>query len=415
MDRFAKMADTYGFCEMETPILERTTLFKRALGSTSDIISSELYHVISTEPDGIVLRPEGTAPVLRAISRYRSTLGTGGTTYGTRIWYTGKMFRHERPQRLRYREFTQLGCEIIADSSITADVDTISLAHNYLKTTSIPQSNIVLHINTLGSIDDRKVYNDTLKKYLSVSPRYEALSELSQLRVDKGECMRILDSKLSEDIDIMKNAPTLEEFVGNKEKQRFAQVCQALEDEDIQYNINRKLVRGLDYYTSTAFEFEHENRAVAAGGRYSDLFNLSGVGFAIGLDRIEGERANSNSNNNGDKKVNIWNQLENGIVVVPIDSNNNNIAKKLTREMRMAGVRSLVRLDGGKLGKQISRAIKANARAIVMVGSDDVKNGNVKMKIIDKQRGDREYEQVDVRINEVAQFCQRLVSESGTS
>jgi len=192
VDRFAKMADTYGFCEMETPILERTTLFKRALGSTSDIISSELYHVISTEPDGIVLRPEGTAPVLRAISRYRSTLGTGGTTYGTRIWYTGKMFRHERP----------------------------SLAHNYLKTTSIPQSNIVLHINTLGSIDDRKVYNDTLKKYLSVSPRYEALSELSQLRVDKGECMRILDSKLSEDIDIMKNAPTLEEFVGNKEKQR---------------------------------------------------------------------------------------------------------------------------------------------------------------------------------------------------
>ncbi len=413
VSRFAQLCDSYGFNEIETPILERASVFSRALGATSDIVSSELFHIAtrqsSTDSDRVVLRPEGTAPVLRAIAARRGANSLG--TYGTRVWYAGPMFRHERPQRLRLRQFTQLGVEIICDDSLTADVDCIELAHRFLCET--PQgSEATLRINTLGSCADRIRYNDALTQYLQ-PPRYGALSALSRVRVDAGRCLRVLDSKLSEDVDVMRGAPPLDEFVSLQEKERFKVLQRRLKEEGIIFEVDPTLVRGLDYYTSTAFEFVHEGRAIAAGGRYADVHELSGVGFAIGLERVEQEKWQED-----DTSI-FTRPLIRGIAVFPIGIENGeseqsevgSVCRRVTRELRASGVRTIVRLERGKLGKQISRAIKAGASAIVMIGESDLASGTAKVKLINHANLDAEFEQFDVAIDDVAKFCAEIVSD----
>lgn len=411
VSKFAQLCYSYGFSEIETPILERASVFSRALGSTSDIVSSELFHIATrqcTDSDAVVLRPEGTAPVLRSVSARRGAAPF--PHFGTRVWYTGPMFRHERPQRLRLRQFTQLGVEIISDNSLTADVDCIALAESFLRET--PRgSNAILRINTLGSQADRERYNEALTDYLK-PPRYGALSPISRNRVDAGRCLRVLDSKLSEDIDVMRGAPPLFEFISAEEKNRFQMLQTRLKEEGISFEFDPTLVRGLDYYTSTAFEFVHQGRAVAAGGRYTDVHELSGVGFAIGMERVEDPEWQEQD------AETFTRFLEGGITVLPIGAGNREdsqsevgaACRRIARELRSVGVRTVVRLEQGKLGKQISRAIKSGSWAVVMIGESDLAMDTAKVKLINHAEADAAYEQFDVGMNEVANFCKRLIS-----
>lgn len=398
---FARLAHVYGFREVETPILERSSLYARALGTTSDVVSSELYYVAGGD---LVLRPEGTASAVRSLVAHGVT--RPGSP-GQRVWYTGAMFRHERPQRLRLRQFTQLGAEVVGESAVTADVDAIAFAERFLRS----RTEATLVLNTLGSPHDRKRFNAALREHLS--PRYTALSELSRKRFDGGNCMRVLDSKLAEDRDALIGAPSIAEFISSKERARFDELLARLNEENVRYRVDHTLVRGLDYYTSTAFEFVVGKRAVAAGGRYADLHGLSGVGFAVGLERVEPKI-------NADASAGA---LHAAVVVLPVAAANAESAtsevgqavRRVTRQLRAADVRAVAKLEAAKLGKQISRAIKAEAAAVVLIGSSDIQRGLAKVKVVDATRPDDQFMQHDVRFEDIVLFCRNNIGTVHTA
>lgn len=401
---FARLARTYGFREMETPLIERSSVFARALGATSDVISSELFHVAGR--GDLVLRPEGTAAVARAVAAAGGTRAISAR--GARLWYGGPMFRHERPQRLRLRQFTQLGAEIIGARTLCDDVDIISFCAAFVW--QAPGSkDATLALNTLGAPEDRIRFNEALATHLK--PRYWALSTASRARVDVGNCMRVLDSTLAEDRDALQGAPRLADFVSMEEMKRFEKLQKRLDEEHVPFKVNPTLVRGLDYYTSTAFEFVRNGRAVAAGGRYAGVHGMDGVGFAIGLERVEhpplppAEAANV-----------LARDLAGAVAVLPVGAADPEAhscpvgatARRITRQLRDAGVPAVARLENVKLSKLISRAIRAGAAALVVVGAHDIAAGSVKVKVIDHSRPNAEFVQHDVPLDEIGEFCQRL-------
>ncbi|CAN8072498.1 unnamed protein product [Agarophyton chilense] len=374
VDTFAALCSVYNFHEIETPILERAELFSQSLGTNSDVISSEMYHISGIQP-ALALRPEGTAGVARALRDVG--LVKCAPVHGTRVWYAGPMFRHERPQKGRYRQFWQIGVEAIGDESLTTDLDTISLAAEYL--CSI-RCSIKLRLNTLGNKETRNAYNDALKQFLK--SRYWALSALSRSRYDSGNCMRILDSKLPEDCDVMSTAPQLRDFVDELEKERFQELRNLLEEAKIPFVLDNQLVRGLDYYTSTAFEFVGpEGKAVCGGGRYTNVCGASGIGFAIGLDRIEREQCEGIAS--------YERNLEGGTVIIGLSTNAERstceigrAARKLVKEFRERGIKSVCRLDGGRLSKMVGRAARSGAKAVIVVGQQDVDQGTAQVKFV---------------------------------
>lgn len=361
-----------------------------------------MFYLSETDPQAI-LRPEGTASVMRALAHIG--LSKRATPNGTRVWYAGPMFRRERPQMLRWRQFWQMGVEAVGDQSVTADAEVIELAALFLtEHSSCPVS---LRLNSLGTREDRHVYNEALRDWLR--GRYWAMSKLSRERFDAGNCMRILDSKLEEDIDALQGAPSLTDFVAEAEKERFQELQTLLREAGLQFSVDERLVRGLDYYTSTAFEFDGKaGKAVCAGGRYMDVVGASGVGFAIGLDRIEDEEVVARS-----AGVEAYErELEGGVAVVGHAkdaersvSEIGRICRGLVRELRRVGVRTGARLDGTRLGKVVSRAIRGGAKAVVVVGAREVESGHAQVKIVQEADGGGGGGELrKVRIEEVVQL-----------
>lgn len=377
ISRFGEICSTYIYHPIETPILEHAEVFARNLGTNSDILSSEMYHIAETNPL-LVLRPEGTAGVARALSKSRQL---SMRSHGARVWYTGQMFRRERPQAGRYRQFTQLGVECISDESVTSDAEVIEIASTFLTENEVQTK---LRINTLGSQDERKRFDKVLRDYLK--PRYSGLSNISRIRFDKGSCMRILDSKLSEDEDALRGAPRLSEFVGEKERRRFEELKRLLEESGIEFYVDETLVRGLEYYTSTAFEFDGKlGKAVCAGGRYEDVEGICGVGFALGVERLELEMGIE-----ADEFLTVFEkELEGGIVVIGLcDSNEeskNKIGKsvrEMVRELRRKGYAVATRLNQGKLGKIIGKVVKSGVKVVIVIGEEDLNEDRAMVKII---------------------------------
>lgn len=282
-----KTAKNYGFKEIETPIFEFSDVFHRSLGETSDAVSKETYTFTDRGGDSITLRPEGTAGVVRAfVSEGLAQLSP------LKLYYFGQMFRYERPQKGRYRQFHQFGVEILGLDSALADVECLDLAWNILKKLGL-QKRCTLEINTLGDAESRNNYRNALVEYLT--PFKEQLSEDSKKRLEKNP-MRILDSKDDGDKKIVANAPLMENFLNEQSKKFFTDVLAGLEKLSIPYKINSKLVRGLDYYCHTVFEFTTEElgaqSAILSGGRYDGLVEMlggpktPGVGWAAGVDRL---------------------------------------------------------------------------------------------------------------------------------
>ncbi|MBT7752624.1 MAG: histidine--tRNA ligase [Porticoccaceae bacterium] len=283
----ADVLSRYSYQEIRFPILEQTELFKRSVGEATDIVEKEMYSFEDRNGDQLSLRPEGTAGCVRACTEH-------GLLHNQtqRLWYTGPMFRHERPQKGRQRQFHQIGVEAFGLNGPDIDAELLLLTANLWKTLKI-DSVVTLQINSLGTSSDRARYREKLVSYLMT--HRDDLDEDSQRRLETNP-MRILDSKNPEAQKIVNGAPQLTDFIDDDSRQHFEQLCGILDAAKISYEINPRLVRGLDYYSKTVFEWVTDSLgaqgAICAGGRYDGLVEqlggkpCPGVGFAMGIERL---------------------------------------------------------------------------------------------------------------------------------
>lgn len=359
----------YGFSEIETPIFEFSDVFHRTLGETSDMVSKETYDFNDRGGDKLTLRPEGTAGVARAF------ISEGlAQSLPLKFYYSGPMFRYERPQKGRYRQFYQIGVEYLGVDSPLADVETLSLAWDFLKSIGL-ENNCRLELNTLGDRDSRARYRENLVNYLS---QYKSdLSADSQIRLSKNP-LRILDSKDEKDKKIIAGAPSFEKDLNDDSKKFFDQVQSGLKDLQIPYKLNSKLVRGIDYYCHTVFEFVTENLGaqgtLLAGGRYDGLIETMGgpktpgVGWAAGIDRLMELVPKNLIPSNGVK-----------VALVAADEVGEKEVLKIARQLRSLDVVCEIPLTGN-MGKKMKKAAGLGAHYAIIVGQSEVQSKTVALK-----------------------------------
>lgn len=286
--RVTDVLDSYGYQQIRMPIVEFTELFHRSIGEVTDIVEKEMYTFADRNGDSLTLRPEGTASCLRAVLEH--SLISGGQTQ--KLWYIGPMFRHERPQKGRYRQFHQIGVEAFNLPGPDIDAEMIVLSWRLWKQLGIADS-VTLELNSLGTAESRANYRAALVEYLNA--RFELLDEDSQRRVETNP-LRVLDSKNPDTQAVLVDAPKLEDYLDDESREHFAGVRQRLDAAGVPYVLNNRLVRGLDYYSKTVFEWVTDKLGaqgtVCAGGRYDGLVEqmggrpAPGVGFAMGIERL---------------------------------------------------------------------------------------------------------------------------------
>ena len=368
--------------EIRTPIIEMTELFERGIGETTDVVSKEMYTFLDRGERSCTLRPEGTASVVRAIINN----GLSNNLY-QKLWYMGPMFRYERPQAGRQRQFHQLGVEYIGSNSPRSDVELISLAWDILQKLGI--KNLNLEINSLGDVEDRENYQNSFIEWLESN--YKLLDIDSQKRVKKNP-LRILDTKNSETQNLLKNAPVLIDFLSQKSLDRYALIKENLDFLKIPFIENVKLVRGLDYYTHTAFEITSgelgSQATVCGGGRYDNLIKQIGgndtpaIGFAIGLERLMLLVG---------KNFEIKRDID--VYIINKGMRAEAMAHKLSSKLRKYDVITEMDVSGSSISKQLKKANKYKTRSIIIIGEEEAiknqfkirlfSNNNDKEKIID--------------------------------
>ena len=371
IDVMRQVAALYGYGEIITPVFEFTEVFARGMGEVTDVVSKEMYVFNDRGGESLALRPEGTAGVARAL------VSNGmAQNLPLKFYYAGPMFRYERPQKGRYRQFTQAGVELLGVDSPNADVEVIALADAFLRKVGI-KGVITLEINSLGDMESRENYKKALVSYFE---KYEdSLSEDSRRRLRLNP-LRILDSKEECDKRINANAPLMQDYLNEASKSFFEAVLKGLDALGIAYKVNSKLVRGLDYYRHTVFEFITDELGaqgtVLAGGRYDDLVHelggpkISGIGFASGVDRL--------SLLLKEKKEPLR-----PIAVIPLNSEFDVEALKLTEKLRGHGIGVDLGFSGN-MGKRMKRANKINAAKAVIVGGDEYARGTYIVKNLDE-------------------------------
>ncbi len=362
-----EISDKYNYSQIETPIFEFSEVFTKPLGKSSDIVTKENYIFKDRSKDELMLRPEGTSGVVRAF------LNAGLIQdLPQRFSYYGPMFRYERPQKGRLRQFKQLGVECLGLSTPMADIEIISLGHDFLDKLNILDK-ITLKINSLGDFESRKNYRDSLVNYLR---DYQSKLSKDSLRRLSINPLRILDSKNEGDQKIIQNAPNILEYLDIDSKTRFEDVCKGLDHLNIKYKIEKNLVRGLDYYCHTAFEFTTNELGtqgtVLAGGRYDGLSKMlggpdvPGVGWAAGIERLA---------------LMVQSEFVNAIDVVLVGQCENinylllPIMKKLTQE----GIKSEI-IYTGNFSKKFKRANKIKASYAIILGKEEIDKNNFKFK-----------------------------------
>jgi histidyl-tRNA synthetase len=383
-----KVAELYGFHEMATPIFEFTEVFKRTLGDTSDIVTKEMYTFVmggeraakDEEGASITLRPENTAGVARAFI-------SGGLAQQVplKVFYAGPMFRHERPQKGRQRQFHQIGVELIGVPQPQADVEVIACGQQILETLGLGEA-VTLELNTLGDPESRAAYREALVDYFSA--HRDSLSDDSRDRLTRNP-LRILDSKDEGDRRLVAKAPLFEDYLNSESGDFFAAVCEGLDSLGIAYTLNPRLVRGLDYYCHTAFEFTTDRlgaqSAVMAGGRYDGLIKTMGgpatpgIGWASGVERLA-------------MLIEQDIPAPRPIVVVPVGEEAQPTALKVTQQLRGAGL--AVDLGySGNLKKRLQRANKMNARAALLFGEEELAAKSATLRDLDS--GEQELVSLD--------------------
>ncbi|MGX7394618.1 histidine--tRNA ligase [Carnobacterium mobile] len=369
----------YQFHEIRTPIFESYDLFSRGVGETSDIVSKEMYDFYDKGKRHMSLRPEGTAPVVRAYVENKLFGPEYAKPY--KVYYMGPMFRYERPQGGRMRQFHQLGVEVFGSTNPAVDVESMSLAMDLFKELGL--EHLTLVINSLGDSASRIAYREALIAYLE--PHFNELSEDSQIRLHKNP-LRVLDSKNKKDQEIVQQAPSILDYLSEDSQKHLEQVKEMLDALNIPYTVDSNMVRGLDYYNHTIFEIMSDApgfgaiTTICAGGRYDGLVEelggpeTPGFGFALGLERLmltlEAE------------KIDIPNLHELDVYVVGIGEETNVEALKLVQAIRSAGFSAERDYFDRKAKAQFKTAAKLKAKVVLTLGEEELKNGQVNFKVM---------------------------------
>ncbi len=374
---FAGLLDGYGYSEIRLPILEFTELFARGIGEGTDVVDKEMYTFLDRNGESLAMRPEGTAGCVRAVLEH----GLSGGGQVQKLWYTGPMFRYEKPQKGRYRQFHQIGVEVFSLPGPDIDAELIILTWRLWQKLGMADA-VTLQLNTLGSSEARARYREALVAYLQ--ERFEQLDEDSQRRMTTNP-LRILDSKVESTQALLVGAPTLHDYLDEESIAHFEGLKARLDAVGLRYEINQKLVRGLDYYCRTAFEWVTDKLGaqgtVCGGGRYDGLVSqfggkpTPGVGFAMGVERLV--------------------LLLETLGVIPAELNRpadlyvcafgepaELAALTLAEQLRSAipGIRLLVNAGAGSFKSQFKKADKSGARFALILGEDEVANRVVGFK-----------------------------------
>lgn len=383
--------ETYSISEIRTPALEDSSLFKRSVGDTSDIVNKELYSFMDKNDKSITLRPEGTASVIRSIIEKKID------NESNKFWYLGPMWRYERPQKGRYRQFSQAGVEILGYSEGIAELEIVSIICSINKALGIENS--ILKINHLGDKESKENYCNALKNFLM--PLSSKLDEKDIQRLNTNP-LRVLDSKSSETQEILKDAPKINDFLTDQSLDLLNLVKNTF-SEECNIEIDHTLVRGLDYYTGFVFEAVSSDLgaqdAYLGGGRYDDLCkqlggkDLPAIGMAIGIERLS-------------LLTKTYKKNRTLISFIIISSNLESKAYKIAHNLRSinSSIDIDVQLSDGSLKSKLRRANKDNASYAFIIGEDELKSEN----IIVKSLNDENSEQIIMNISEIENFIQNI-------
>ena len=383
--------ETYSISEIRTPALEDSSLFKRSVGDTSDIVNKELYSFMDKNDKSITLRPEGTASVIRSVIEKKID------NESNKFWYLGPMWRYERPQKGRYRQFSQAGVEILGYSEGIAELEIVSIICSINKALGIENS--ILKINHLGDKESKEKYCNALKNFLM--PLSSKLDEKDIQRLNTNP-LRVLDSKSSETQEILKDAPKINDFLTDQSLDLLNLVKNTF-SEECNIEIDHTLVRGLDYYTGFVFEAVSSDLgaqdAYLGGGRYDDLCkqlggkDLPAIGMAIGIERLS-------------LLTKTYKKNRTLISFIIISSNLESKAYKIAHNLRSinSSIDIDVQLSDGSLKSKLRRANKDNASYAFIIGEDELKSEN----IIVKSLNDENSEQIIMNISEIENFIQNI-------
>ena len=368
MARFAEQSESAGYREVVPPLVEDLGVFLR-VGESTDVVTKEMYDFTDKDGSRIALRPEMTAGVMRTFVQHRPLLPW-------KVWYAGTNFRHERPQKGRYRMFDQVGVEALGVDDPDLDVEVIALASRFFQSLGLLQ--VRLLINSLGEHEDRERYADAVRVYLR--SRLDELSEAARVTLERNP-LRVLDSKRAEDQVVVAEAPLVADHLSEDSAAHYARVLAGLDALEISYEQTPRLVRGLDYYRRTTFEFAAEaldsaQNAIGGGGRYDGLAEAmggpatDGIGFALGVDRIllacdaEG----------------VFGATDTSVDAFVIDLVGGESARDLTHQLRAAGVSADRRFGGGSMKAQMKSADRSGARFAIIVGEDELAADEVTLR-----------------------------------
>lgn len=365
----------YNYGEIRTPMFEHYEVISRSVGDTTDIVTKEMYDFHDKGDRHITLRPEGTAPVVR--SYVENKLFAPEVQKPVKVYYIGSMFRYERPQAGRLREFHQLGVECFGSKNPATDVETIAMAYQLFNTLGI--KDVTLHLNSLGNTESRLAYRQALIDYLT--PMRESLSKDSQRRLDENP-LRVLDSKEKEDKLAVENAPSILDYLDEESQAHFDEVRTMLENLNIPYVIDTNMVRGLDYYNHTIFEFittiDKSELTICAGGRYDSLVEYfggpetAGFGFGLGLERLLLVL----------DKQGITLPVEEGldVYIAVLGSEANGKALELAQAIRHQGFKAERDYLGRKIKAQFKSADAFKAKTVITLGESELESGQVSVK-----------------------------------
>ena len=394
-----------GFGEIRTPLLETTDLFCRGIGEGTDVVGKEMYSFQDRGDRSCTLRPEGTASVVRAALQH-GLLSQGAQ----KLWYAGPMFRYERPQAGRQRQFHQIGVEWLGAEQARSDVEVIALAWDLVANLGV--GGLQLELNSLGTAEDRQAYRDALVAWLE--QRSEALDPDSQERLSTNP-LRILDSKNKQTQALLEEAPTLVDAVCDASRERFLQVQRGLTALGIPFQLNPRLVRGLDYYSHTAFEITSDQlgaqATVCGGGRYDGLIGQLGgpqtpaIGWALGMERLLLVlEASAKADPQGDA-ARLTASASPDVYVVNRGGEAERLALALVRELRAAGLWVELDASGSAFGKQFKRADRSGARWAMVLGDEEAERGQVRLKSMNQQS-----EEFIIALAPVAAIVERLIT-----
>ena len=361
----------YNYEYIRTPVFEATELFHRTVGDGTDIVKKETYDFVDRGDRSITLRPEGTAGVVRSVIENKLY---GNKNDPIKLYYNETMYRYERPQSGRFREFTQFGVEVFNSNDPLIDAEVISLGFNLIS--SLGLDDVVVKLNTLGDVQSRKKYSESLVDYFK--PHIHKLCEDCQNRINTNP-LRILDCKVDKDSDILKNAPKISDYLSDESKMRFKTLKTYLDNLEIDYEIDESIVRGLDYYDECVWEYKLDgDLALGGGGRYNSLVEnlggpaLPGIGFALGLERIIAKLKEKISDKKIEENIDVY--------IMSVSEEEKIYAIKIAQDLRLNNV--ITEINGANLSlkSQFKIADNLGAKYLIILNNDDLNKGLITVK-----------------------------------